>query len=219
MSLKKLNKKILKIGFLFDKNNRNIYRHFKKYYYKKFKHVKILWDVNNLKKFDILFILNFTKKIPLTKINIEKFNLVIHESSLPQGKGFAPLQWQILEKKKNIVFSMININNEIDSGPILMRSKLKLSGFELYDEIRYLQSEKTFEMIEKFLKNYPNINSLKQKGKSTYYKKRTPKDSELNINKSIVSQFNKLRIANNNEWPAFFYYKNKKYILKIFKNE
>ena len=100
-----------------------------------------------------------------------------------------------------------------------MKSKLKLSGYELYDEIRFLQSKKIFEMIEKFLKNYPNINSIKQKGKSTYYKKRTPKDSELNINKSILSQFNKLRIANNNEWPAFFYYKNKKYILKVFKNE
>lgn len=219
MSFKKLNKKILKIGFLFDKNNRNIYEHFKKYYYKKFKYVKIIWDTNNLKKFDILFILNFTKKIPLTKVNLKKLNLVIHESNLPKGKGFAPIQWQILEKKKNIIFSMININNKIDSGPILMKSKLKLSGFELYDEIRYLQSKKTFEMIEKFLKNYPNINFLKQKGKSTFYKKRTLKDSELNINKSILSQFNKLRIANNNEWPAFFYYKNKKYILKIFKNE
>ena len=29
MNLKKLNKKNLKNGFLFDKNNRNIYEHFK----------------------------------------------------------------------------------------------------------------------------------------------------------------------------------------------
>ena len=57
-----------------------------------------------------------------------------------------------LENKKNIVFSMININNKIDSGPIAMTGKLKLSGLELYDEIRFLQAKKTFEMIEKFLK-------------------------------------------------------------------
>ena len=98
---------------------------------------------------------------------------------------------------------MININNKIDSGPIAMTGKLKLSGLELYDEIRFLQA-KTFEMIEKFLKNYPKIKIIKQIGKSTYYKKRNPKDSQLNVNKSILSQFNILRIANNNEWPPFF---------------
>ena len=113
---------------------------------------------------------------------------------------------------------MININNKIDSGPIAMTGKLKLSGLELYDEIRFLQAKKTFEMIEKFLKKYPKIKIIKQIGKSTYYKKRNPKDSQLNVNKSILSQFNILRIANNNEWPAFFYYKNKKYIIKIFKD-
>ena len=31
---------------------------------------------------------------------------------------------------------------------------------------------------------------------------------------NIKSQFNKLRISNNESWPCFFYYKNKKYILK-----
>ena len=214
----RIKNKNLKIGFLFDKNNQHIFKNFKKYFYKKFQHVKIVWDINKLKKFDILFILNFTKKIPLSKFNLQKFNLVIHESPLPKGKGFAPLQWQILENKKNIVFSMININNKIDSGPIAMTGKLKLSGLELYDEIRFLQAKKTFEMIEKFLKNYPKIKIIKQIGKSTYYKKRNPKDSQLNVNKSILSQFNILRIANNNEWPAFFYYKNKKYIIKIFKD-
>ena len=41
----------------------------------------------------------------------------------------------------------------------------------------------------------------------------------MNINKSIKSQFNKLRIVNNEQWPAFFYYKNKKFIIKIFDND
>ena len=44
-----------------------------------------------------------------------------------------------------------------------------------------------------------------------------PKDSELNINKTIRENFNLMRINNNNEWPSFFYYRENKYILKIFK--
>ena len=28
-----------------------------------------------------------------------------------------------------------------------------------------------------------------------------------------------MRIANNDEWPSFFYFKNKKFIIKIFKDK
>ena len=45
-----------------------------------------------------------------------------------------------------------------------------------------------------------------QVGKSEFYSKRTPKDSELDINKSIKDQFNLLRICNNEQFPAFFCY-------------
>ena len=37
----------------------------------------------------------------------------------------------------------------------------------------------------------------------------------MSINKSVKSQFNILRIANNRNWPAVFYFKGIKYILKI----
>ena len=57
----------------------------------------------------------------------------------------------------------------------------------------------------------------KQKGKGNFNKRRTKKDSEININKSIKSQFNHLRICDNDKYPAFFKYKNNKYLLKIFK--
>jgi methionyl-tRNA formyltransferase len=46
---------------------------------------------------------------------------------------------------------------------------------------------------------------------------RNASDSEININKSIKSQFNLLRICDNEKYPAFFKYKNCKFILKIFK--
>ena len=89
---------------------------------------------------------------------------------------------------------------------------------ELYDKIRYLQATTTIKIINDFLKKYPKVNSTAQKGKSTFYKKRNPEDSILNINLSLKKLFNKMRIANNEKWPSFFYYKKKKYIIKIFEN-
>lgn len=41
-------------------------------------------------------------------------------------------------------------------------------------------------------------------GKESFYPKRSPKDSELDINKSLNEQFNLLRIASNEDFPAFF---------------
>lgn len=208
-----------KIAFLLDKKNPWIFEYYKKFYKKKFKKVKILWNTKKLFNFDILFIINYTKKIDLKKFSSSSINLVIHESNLPKGKGFAPLQWQVLQNKKNIIFSMIKINKMIDSGPIVMKKMLKLNGLELYDELRFLQAKTIFKMIDLFIKKYPQIKFKKQKGSSTFYRKRTTKDSKLNINRTIKSQFNKLRITNNNDWPAFFIYRKQKYIIKIFKDE
>lgn len=47
-------------------------------------------------------------------------------------------------------------------------------------------------------------------GKESFYPKRSPKDSELDINKSLNEQFNLLRIASNEDFPAFFYKDGKK---------
>tara|TARA_B100001057_G_scaffold501284_1_gene623201 strand:+ start:15067 stop:15723 length:657 start_codon:yes stop_codon:yes gene_type:complete len=207
------------IAFLFDKKNPWIFEYYKKFYKKKFKKVKILWSLKKLFNLDILFIINYTKKIDLNKFSSKSINLVIHESDLPKGKGFAPLQWQVLQNKKNIIFTMIQINKIIDSGPIVMKKMLRLNGLELYDELRFLQAKTIFKMIDLFIKKYPKIKFKKQKGKSTFYRKRTTQDSKLNINSSIKSQFNKLRVTNNNDWPAFFIYRKQKYIVKIFKDD
>ena len=98
-----------KIAFLLDKKNPWIFEYYKKFYKKKFKKVKILWNTKKLLNFDILFIINYTKKIDLKKFSSSSINLVIHESNLPKGKGFAPLQWQVLQNKKKIIFSMIKL--------------------------------------------------------------------------------------------------------------
>ncbi|EOI4477321.1 hypothetical protein ACMT2A_000771 [Campylobacter jejuni] len=71
-------------------------------------------------------------------------------------------------------------------------------------------------MCLEFLELYPDIQAKKQVGKESFYPKRSPKDSELDINKSLNEQFNLLRIASNEDFPAFFYKDGKKFILKIY---
>ncbi|MPN54231.1 hypothetical protein SDC9_201901 [bioreactor metagenome] len=73
-------------------------------------------------------------------------------------------------------------------------------------------------MAVNYVKSYP-IEGLEQEGEESYYRLRTPQDSELDINKSLNDQFNLMRIADNEAYPLFFWKNNQKYILKIFKAE
>lgn len=169
--------------------------------------------------FDIVFILAYHSIIE-SKYLKHKHNIVIHESDLPQGKGWAPLFWQILEGKNEIVFSMFEASDGVDNGDIYMKKILKLNGYELNQELRKKQAELTIKMCLEFINNYEKYKiPIPQKGKESFYKKRTPKDSELDINKTIKEQFNLLRIVDNENYSAFFYIDNQKYILKIEKAE
>jgi methionyl-tRNA formyltransferase len=210
-----------KVAFLFDKTNSWLFRYlplFKKLAKKKYNYY-FYKDYIKISNFEIVFVLGYTRILPESFIKRNKIVLIVHESNLPKFKGFAPVQWQILKNKKNITNSLIilGINENVDSGKIILQNKILFTGHELYDEIRMKQFISTYKLIKKFLHVYPNFRTRKQKGKSTFFRKRKQEDSKININKSIKSQFNLLRISNNNDWPAFFLFKKNKYILKIFK--
>lgn len=166
--------------------------------------------------FDIVFILSYHKLIEKKYLEKNKHNIVIHASALPLGKGWAPMFWQILENKNKIPFTMFEVDDSVDGGDIYMQRKLQLTGYELNYELREKQANHIINMCLEFINNYHKYkNPLKQEGIETFYKKRTSKDSELDISKSIAEQFNLLRIVDNDNFPAFFYVNEKKYILKI----
>ena len=152
----------------------------------------------------------------LKKLNLNKFNIVVHESDLPLGRGWSPLTHQILEGKNEITVTLFEASETVDKGPYYLKQKISFRGNELVNEIRKKQAETTFSLIKEFLKRHPKIEKKPMIGKGTYYKKRLPKDSELDIEKSIKKNFNLLRVVDNERYPAFFYYKGKKFIIKIY---
>lgn len=215
-----MEKNKLKIAFLLDPSNCWLkpYLLGSNFFKKKNKNIfKLFTSFKKIKNYDFVFILGFTKILKESFLRKNTLNLVVHESKLPKGKGFSPVAWQILEKKKKILICIFKAESKVDSGKIYFEDQMRFNGTELYDEIRSKQAAATIRIINKFLKKYPKIKTRLQKGKSSYYRKRVPEDSKININTSIKKSFNKLRIGNNESWPSYFYLKKKKYIIKIFK--
>ena len=174
--------------------------------------VTLIHNHKEVVKGDVLCLLSCEKIFK--KLNYNDYNLVVHESDLPHGKGWSPLTWQILEGKSKIPITLFEASETIDSGRIYLQDVIELNGSELLSEIKKKQGLKTIDLILKFFNSFP-MEGKKQKGKETFYKRRTQKGSELDIHKTITEQFDLLRISDNERYPAYFFMNGVKYFLRI----
>lgn len=209
-----------KVTILIDPNNSWIKKFSKNINYNKKKYfIKFENIENKVINQDVVLVLSYTKILKEKFLKKNKLVLIAHPSDLPKDRGFAPVQNQILKNKRKIYFSLIKAAKKVDAGPICLKIPFFLNGLELYEDMRIKQGKAAKKLIEKFLNKYPKIKFKDQVGKSNYNKRRTNEDYRLNLNKTIKSQLNILRISNNENYPAYFIFKKQKYVLNIFKEK
>ncbi len=178
-------------------------------------------NANELIVGGVCFYLSYGKIVGEEVLAKFKHNLVVHESDLPKGKGWSPLTWQILEGKNTIPVTLFEADVKVDSGVIYAQEWLEFDGTELIDELRQAQAEATIRLCREFVANYPQSTTLgkQQIGEETFYRRRTPKDSELDLNKTLAEQINLLRVVDNTNYPAYFVYKDTVYYLQVCKRD
>jgi len=111
--------------------------------------------------------------------------------------------------------TLFEANDKIDAGQFYLKDEITLLGTELYNEIRMNLDNKIIEMCLYYVQNYTSLKPQDQIGEESIYRKRNFSDDEIDPNKSISSQFNQFRICDNENFPIWFEYLGKKYILKI----
>jgi methionyl-tRNA formyltransferase len=142
--------------------------------------------------------------------------LVLHASDLPEGRGWSPHIWSVLEGKNTLTLSLLEADSKVDQGPIWLKQTIELEGHELFNEINDKLFRAEIELMAEAIRSANVIIPKSQSNlASNYYPKRTPEDSRLNIDKSLIDQFNLLRVADKDRFPAFFEYLGPRYILKI----
>ena len=165
---------------------------------------------------DILFLVSCTEIVKTCHRELFDHALVLHASDLPKDRGWSPHIWAVINGESKIVLSLLEAEDKVDTGRIWKKIDIQLDGTELYDEI----NKKLFD-AELLLLSWAceNINSVKPKAQdeiaSNYLRKRTPEDSELNINQSLKEQFNQLRVCDPERFPAYFYINGCKYKIKV----
>jgi len=174
--------------------------------------IELINNIDEVKNGDILFLIACGE---IVKKNVRTHfskTLCVHESNLPEGRGWSPAVYSILNNEREIWMTLFEVEDTIDSGDIWRKKSFEVKEHELADEINKKISIKTLELVNFAIKNYSDIKPIPQEHKNvTYLKKRSTDDSELDVNKTIAEQFNLMRICDVNRYPCFFYFKGYKY--------
>ena len=166
---------------------------------------------------DVCFLLSYGRIVSEEWLALHRHNLVVHASALPRGKGWSPMSWQILEGASTIPLTLFEAAESLDAGPIYAQEMLQLQGHELAPEWQSLQAEATIRLCSQWLKDYPAsaASAQPQQGAESFYGRRRPEDSRLDLQQSLKDQFPLLRIVDNDAYPAFFESMGRRYSLRI----
>jgi methionyl-tRNA formyltransferase len=146
--------------------------------------------------------------------------LVAHASDVPEGRGWSPHVWQILEGRETIKVTLMEAGDTVDSGAIWKQAELCFAGHELYDEINRALYNVVIGLMDFAIEAIDDISPVPQRAaEPTYYRKRTPEDSRVDPGRSIAGQFDLLRVADPDRYPAFFDFRGHRYEIRLIKSE
>lgn len=178
--------------------------------------IQLLHSKKELRGGDILFLISCSEIIPKVERNKFKKTLVIHASDLPKGRGWSPHIWEIINGAEQVTLSLLEAGDKIDSGDIWNKVKVNIPKTALYNEINELIFEAELSLMSFAVENFEQIVPQKQlEIEPSYWSKRTPKDSEVDIFKTIEDQFDLLRVSDSERFPAFFYKNGKRFKITI----
>ena len=134
------------------------------------------------KKFNLAIVTAYGQIIPDTFLK-ECLFINIHASLLPKWRGAAPIQRSLMNKDKFTGISIMKIEKELDSGPVLLTKSLPINIYSKHGDVEKKLSEigsnLIIEAIQK-INNDPDCEFKEQDNNlKSYAKKITKEDKEI----------------------------------------
>lgn len=168
--------------------------------------ISLIRAKNELVGGDILFLISCTEVIEQKDRELFKACLVLHASNLPEGRGWSPHIWSIVDGESEYTLSLIEAEDKVDTGRIWHQKVISVKPDELWDEINDTLFLAEMDMLDFAIQNFNDCQPVEQNNQinPTYYPRRTPEHSLIDPFKSIASQFNAIRVCDPVRFPAFF---------------
>lgn len=154
---------------------------------------------------DLLILVSCNEVVRKVTRNLFSKSVVLHASDLPRGKGWSPHIWAIVNGARVITVSMIDAADSVDSGAIWKQVQIEIPAHFIWHEINHALFSAELQLMDFCVENFNGVVPRKQSVESeSYFRKRTPEDSELDPNKSLLEQFDLIRCCDPNRFPAYF---------------
>ena len=148
---------------------------------------------------DIVVVVAYGKILPSQFLNLKNIQFInIHASLLPKWRGAAPIQRSIMNLDDETGISIMKIIPKLDAGPILLKSKIKISKEinceQLSEQMSELGSKLILDSLNLIEKGKAKYVSQNEKD-ATYAKKINKTESKISWNveaKTLVAKINAL---------------------------
>ncbi len=106
---------------------------------------------------DAIVVVAYGKILPKNIIDMPKYGCInVHGSLLPRYRGAAPIQWSIINGDKVTGISTMFMDEGLDTGDILLQSKVSINGDETSEELKKRLSIIGADLLIKTLKELEN---------------------------------------------------------------
>ena len=168
--------------------------------------VQLLRSCRELTGGDILFLVSCAEIVRREQRLKFRHTLVLHASALPQGRGWNPHIWEILEGATRLTVTLLEAEDEVDTGDIWHQVSIEVDRGALWDEINEAVFGAEMQLLDYGVANLSTVVPKPQRTDvaPTHYRLRNPADSRIDPERTIAEQFDLLRVCDPKRFPAFF---------------
>jgi len=174
-----------------------------------------IWQPDNIAKIkdqliklkpDLMIVISYGQIIPKDILNIPKYgSLNVHGSLLPKYRGAACIQAAILNGDKKTGITIIKMDENLDTGPILMQAELKIKPKEtalpLHDKLAKLGAKILPNVITDYINDKIKLKKQDQ-SKSSYIRRISKENGLIDWHKNATDIERMVRALN--PWPGTF---------------
>lgn len=178
-------------------------------------------DAESMPAADLCFFLSYGKIVNAAVRARFGLSLVVHASDLPKGRGWSPTSWMVLQGERMMPVTLLEAVDDVDAGDIFGQVWFDVRDTDLVDDWRRKLAQATEHLVLEFVDGFPEsrLSRRSQVGEATYFRKRKPKDSQLDTSKSLAEQFGLFQIADNRNYPVWFTHSGMEFVLEIYRRD
>lgn len=111
--------------------------------------------VDSLNEADLAVVAAYGKIFSKEELNIPNYGFInVHPSLLPKYRGATPIQQAILNGDKISGITIIQMDEQVDHGPIIYQEQMELSDSDNFQTLSKKMFQRAAEVLPKIIKDY-----------------------------------------------------------------